>query len=94
MRDKDGYWYTNETLINRLDITEQEQEQLKTIIGTKEKYSRNNLKRTPRNEEGLTKKQQELKELVFKLKETGLNNSEIARKLNINKAKVIRLLNN
>lgn len=33
MKDKGGYWYKNETLIERLEITEQEQRELKTIIG-------------------------------------------------------------
>ena len=32
MRDKGGYWYKNETLIERLDITLVEQKYLKTII--------------------------------------------------------------
>lgn len=40
MRDKDGYRYKNETLIDRLDITSEEQKQMKTIIGTQEKYRR------------------------------------------------------
>lgn len=96
MRDKEGYWYTNESLIDRLKITDQEQRQLKTIIGTKEKYRRNNLKRTPRNEEGLTKKQQELrelKEMILKLKSEGLSNIKISEKLGINKSTVGRILN-
>ena len=96
MKDKGGYWYKNETLIERLNITEQEQRKLQTIIGTGEKYRRNNIRRTPRNEEGLTPKQAELKELkvkVLQLKEQGLNNSEIARKLNIDRKKVSRLVN-
>ena len=43
-------------LIDMLNITEQEQRHLKTIIGTKEKYRRNNIRRRKerRNEEGLT----------------------------------------
>ena len=39
------YNYTNRKLINLLDITPEEQRQLKTIIGTAEKYRRNNEKR-------------------------------------------------
>lgn len=95
MRDKEGYWYKNETLIERLDITEHEQSKLKTIIGTQEKYRRNNEKRTPRNEEGLTPKQQELKglkEKILKLKEEGLSNIKIAERLGINKSTVGRIL--
>lgn len=95
MRDKEGYWYKNETLIERLNITEHEQSKLKTIIGTQEKYRRNNEKRTPRNEEGLTPKQQELKELkekILKLKSEGFSNIKIAEKLGINKSTVGRVL--
>ncbi|MGL4914187.1 MAG: hypothetical protein ACRC3Y_17325 [Romboutsia sp.] len=40
MRDKEGYWYKNETLIDRLDISSSEQKHMKTIIGTEEKYDR------------------------------------------------------
>ncbi|WP_330398917.1 hypothetical protein, partial [Clostridioides difficile] len=57
---------------------------------------RNNERRTPRNENGLTKKQQELKDLkgqVQELKEQGLNNSEISRRLNVDRKKVSRLVN-
>ena len=96
MRDKGGYWYKNETLIERLDITEQEQRKLKTIIGTRVKYDRKNEKRNKarRNEEGLTPKQVELKELkikVLELRDQGLSMHQIANKLNINKTKVVRL---
>lgn len=98
MRDKGGYWYKNETLIERLDITEQEQRKLKTIIGTRVKYDRKNEKRNKarRNEEGLTPKQAELKGLREKiniLKDKGLNNSQIAKELNIDRKKVSRLVN-
>ena len=34
MRDKEGYWYKNETLIDRLGITSKEQKHMKTIIFT------------------------------------------------------------
>lgn len=91
-----GYKFTNKYIINALDLEEQEQRKLLTIISTGEKYRRNNERRTPRNEDGLTPKQAELKELkikVLELKEQGLNNSEIARKLNIDRKKVSRLVN-
>ena len=86
MRDKGGYWYKNETLIERLNITPKEQRNLKTIIGTEEKYRRNNERRTPRNENGLTKKQQELKELrenILELKKEKFKNKDISIKLEI-----------
>lgn len=97
MKDKGGYWYKNETLIERLEITEHEQRELKTIIGTDIKYERNNerRKRNRRNEEGLTPKQAELKELnskVIELKEQGLSLRKIAEELNITLGKVQRVL--
>ena len=71
MRDKGGYWYKNSTLIERLNITEEEQKHLKTIIGVKEKYKRNNKRRNKarRNENVLTKKQQELQDLKVKIED-------------------------
>ena len=96
MRDKEGYWYKNETLIERLGITESEQRHLKTIIGTQEKYRRKNEIRTPRNENGLTKKQQELKNEEIKVKEyrmQGLSMKNIADIMGISKAKVVKLAN-
>ena len=93
MRDKEGYWYKNTTLIERLGITSNEQKHMKTIIGTEEKYERNNERRRAerRNETGLTKKQQELQDLkikILKLKEQGLSNRAIGKQLNISEGKV------
>lgn len=98
MRDKEGYWYKNDTLIERLEITRAEQRHLKTIIGTEEKYSRNNERRKTvrRNENGLTKKQQELKNEEMKVKEyreQGLSMKKIADIMKISKAKVVKLAN-
>ena len=84
MKDKAGYWYKNETLIERLGITSEEQRHLKTIIGTREKYDRNNARRTPRNENGLTPRQQQKQDLINKvkeLKEQGLKQTEVANQL-------------
>ncbi|MGL5714720.1 MAG: hypothetical protein ACRCX2_17000, partial [Paraclostridium sp.] len=93
MRDKEGYWYKNETLIDRLEITRDEQKHMKTIIGTDEKYDRKNEKRRAerRNEAGLTKKQQQLQDLkikILELKEQGLSNRAVGRELNISETKV------
>lgn len=92
-----GYKFTNKYIINALDLQEQEQEQLLTIISTRVKYDRKNKKRNEsrRNEEGLTPKQAELKELnskVVELKEQGLSLRKIAEKLNITLGKVQRVL--
>lgn len=97
MRDRGGYWYKNATLIERLNITEEEQKHLKTIIGVKEKYKRNNKRRNKarRNENGLTKKQQELQELKVKieeLKEQGLKQSQIIEVLGITLYKYKKLI--
>ena len=90
-----GYKFTNKYIINALDLEEHEQRKLLTIISTGEKYRRNNERRTPRNEEGLTPKQAELKELnsrVLELKEQGLSLRKIAEELNITLGKVQRVL--
>lgn len=92
-----GYKFTNKYIIESLDISEQEQKKLLTIISTDEKYRRKNLKRNAarRNEEGLTPKQAELKELkvkVLELKGQGLSLRNIAKELNITLGKVQRIL--
>ncbi|MCU9816560.1 DNA-binding response regulator [Paraclostridium sp. AKS73] len=97
MRDKEGYWYKNTTLIERLGITANEQKHMKTIIGTDEKYERNNERRRAerRNEAGLTKKQQDLQDLkiqVDNLKDEGLSLRAIAKELDISLGKVQRVL--
>lgn len=96
MRDKEGYWYKNETLIERLNITSREQIHLKTIIGTEEKYRRRREKDNEyqkakqkaerRNEEGLTQREQQKLDTtksIQELKAKGLKYKEIAEKLDI-----------
>ncbi|RDY22390.1 helix-turn-helix domain-containing protein, partial [Romboutsia maritimum] len=101
MRDKEGYWYKNDTLIDMLYITYEEQRHLKTIIGKEEKYSRRRVKdkeyqkNKRRNDKGLTKKQQELqdlKEKVIELKESGLSIRKIADKLGKSKGTIENIL--
>ena len=86
MGDKGGYWYKNETLIDRLCITKSEQKHMKTIIGTDEKYKRKNIKRNQarRNNNGLTQREQQKQDLINnikELKEQGLKQKEVADKL-------------
>ena len=98
MRDKGGYWYKNETLIERLDITIDEQKQLKTIIGTEVKYANNNKRRRAarRNKDGLTSretKKQNLIKAIQKLKEEGLSQSKVAIELSKGIATIKRYWN-
>jgi DNA-binding CsgD family transcriptional regulator len=78
-----GYNYKNETLIDMLAITEQEQQRLKTIISKEEKYRRNNERRreSRRNEAGLTPRQQQALDTLTTIEELraqGLTIAEIA----------------
>lgn len=99
MRDKGGYWYSNETLINMLEITEQEQRHLKTIIGSKEKNRRKNEQRykARRNENGLTSREQKKTNTIKQVKELatqGLNQLEIAQEVGITQQYVSKILSN
>lgn len=92
-----GYKFTNKYIINALDLEEQEQRKLLTIISTGEKYRRKNIKRNEarRNDEGLTSRQQQKNELINKVKELkkqGLKQVEIADKLGITKGTVSKYL--
>lgn len=97
MRDKQGYWYKNETLIERLDITLDEQKHLKTIIGVEEKYRRNNEKRKieRRGEDGLTDKQREMQALtekVLELKKEGFSIRKIAEAVGKSRGSIENIL--
>ena len=96
MRDKAGYWYKNETLIERLEITIEEQKKLKTIIGTEEKYRRNNERRKSkrRNSNGLTQREQQKQDRlnqIRKLLDLGYKQSKIAKELGISRQAVSKL---
>ena len=88
MRERGGYWYTNASLINMLDITEAEQRELKTIISTKEKYRRNNEARNKarRNENGLTETQQRranTSQEIIELRKQGYTVKAIAQEIGL-----------
>ncbi len=98
MRERGGYWYKNTTLIEKLDITEEEQEKLKTIIGTIEKYKRNNKNRRDKrkNENGLTKREQQKQDLINSIKELkkiGYKQKDVSKKLNKGIATIKRYWN-
>ena len=99
MRDKGGYWYKNETLIDLFQISREEEKKLKlrTIISTEEKYDRKNEKRREdrRNENGLTSREQSKEDLINQIKELksqGLKQVDIADKLGISKGTVSKYL--
>src|SRR5665648_542434 len=75
-----GYNYTNKTLIELLDITQEEQIHMKTIIGTAEKYRRNNEKRYPRNEAGLTSREQAKQDVLERLTKLRKKNPDMLHK--------------
>lgn len=90
MRDKEGYWYKNDTLIDRLEITREEKKKLKTIIGTEEKYQRKN---TKRNENGLTQREQQKQDRENQIKELikqGFNMNQVAKELGVNRSTISR----
>ena len=83
-----GYNYKNETLIEKLQITENEQRQLKTIISKGVKLERKNqIRRKARqNENGLTSRQQakaDKVKIIKKFLEQGLKQKELAQILGI-----------
>ena len=86
-KNKD-YKYKNATLIELLDITKEEQEQLKTIIDTRVKLDRKNTIRREkrRNADGFTKREQQKKDTyksIQFLKSQGLTQKEITQQLKI-----------
>lgn len=88
----------NETIINMLNISEEEQRELSTIISIdiKRERDKETKKINRRNKDGLTtreQKKEETKSNIEKLKKQGLNNTEIAKKLGINRVSVSRIIN-
>lgn len=84
----DRYWYRNTTIISRLGITMDEQRHMLTIISKEEKNERDKArkKKNRRNENGLTKKQQEKLDrynLIQELKRLGYTQKAVSKTLNI-----------
>ena len=83
----------NETIIEWLEISEEEQKQLLTIKSNELKKENNNNQRREkrRNENGLTDKQQELLDLKKKaesLRNKGLSNRAIAKEFGCSEYKI------
>jgi hypothetical protein len=81
-----GYNYKNETLINKLNITDAEMKVMTTIIGPNEKLRRKleKEKEARRNEDGLTKREQQKQDTIIaiqKLKEQGLSQRKASKQL-------------
>ena len=96
------YKYKNKTLIELLGITEEEQINFITIIDDDEYKRRKNerdkakKKAKRRNENGLTSREQQKQNTinaVLKLKSQGLNNTQIAKNLNISRKHVSSVIN-
>lgn len=88
----------SETIIEWLDISEDEQRELITLKSKKIKQENNNAQRREkrRNSEGLTSREQQKQDTlkaINELKEKGFNNTQIADKLNMNVRSVRRILN-
>lgn len=97
MKDKAGYWFSNETLIERLDITPEEQRRLKTIISKEEANRREKEKKKAarRNANGLTARQQEKQDKINAVKALaarGMKQAEIAEMLGIKQGTVSKYL--
>lgn len=89
------YKYSNDKLIQMLDITPLEQKYLSTIISTREKYDRNNKKRKEKRQKCKECKISEKKELIKNVKELNekkYTNDMIAKELNIHRNTVLKYL--
>lgn len=93
-----GYKFSNKYIINALDISENEERKLLTIISTGEKYRRKNIKRNEsrRNEEGLTPREQQKRntiKVIQELKQQGLSQSRTSKESGYSIALVKRYWN-
>lgn len=95
-----GYNISNAKLIEWLDITQEEQQQLESIIGRRVKYDRNNTRREKaRREAGQATREeyidqaQKRRQEALRMREEGMSYSKIASELGMSKRHVTRLLN-
>lgn len=93
------YWFRNETLVDRLDITSDEARQLKTILPAEEERRRNTERhRAARRAAGAIERTAYLQQSadkrgqVLALKAKGMPNAAIARELGIGRSTVIGYL--
>lgn len=100
-RNTGCYIYSNKTLIELLEITQDEMKHLNTIFNTKEKNRRNKdyrkeyKRKEHRNEQGLTSREQakvDKIKLIIELLNKGYKQSEIADKLSIAKGTVSKYI--
>lgn len=92
--DIDKYYkYTNARIINDLQISEDEQGQLSTIISKKEKYLRNNTRRQLISKtKGAKYKRKQRNKQIRELHGKGFKVSEIAKKLGITRPTVYSVI--
>ncbi|MCL0312911.1 helix-turn-helix domain-containing protein [Apilactobacillus sp. TMW 2.2459] len=95
--DLSKYNYSNNRIIETLNITEYEQTQLKTIISKEEKYRRNNDRRNYINRHksltiGAKAKREQRNKKIMDLHNQGLSYREISKSLNIGLSTVSRYL--
>ncbi len=93
-----GYNYSNKKLIQELDINEEEQKNMRTIIGKREKYNRNNKRRRKnRRKDGKTKRERQKGFTLDKLKKALRENpmasqKELAKKMGVTQQYISKLL--
>ena len=87
----------NETIINMLSISEEEQRELSTIIslGVKRERGYETKKVNRRNDDGLTKREQQKNELIKKVEELykkGYKQVEIVEELRVSKGRISQII--
>lgn len=94
-KNRKGYNYKTETLVKKLQITDEEARKLQTLITTRVKYDRDNAsqRKKRRNKQGLTPKQQKIIERttqIQELKAQGMTQVQVADALGVNERTIRR----